>query len=957
MDTSKPGEPKARWHDEDGVVGVWSASAWKLLYERPFTVTGIVIALVVLSRPQVNHVLLGAMWPSRWAQGVAMAVYGVGVALLFVATVSGMILVVPSESALSDLEIAALPRVRRPVARFTRWLALRSSFIVDRFTEIDRWLHAREGGGQRHGGRWAIGLGLVATAVVVWSWGALGDGACRWAAVTRRLLVTLAILLSAAWFLVRHDPEGPRRRRLGRYALMTLVGLVTGEVLWCLPDHLCGVFSFRFYTIWAILFLLFVVVATGRLVDRTALRVRVVLVAVVFVVMRFTSGFEVDTRAAIGSAAIAGAHADEGAEWFERLERRIDAGRPEGPVVFVAASGGGSRAAMFASLVYEHLNHTAFDGRPTKDPSAAIAGNVALMSGVSGGSLATAYYLAHPATERRDPLRNYTKDEIAAGIRRTAGAYVAGGCPVPDNDLTVSRYQRACKRLGHDVEGLPGRSPDAASWLFESAFVDDMATDFMAPLLRGVLTPFLERGHSVSDFWAEHFRWVRDTQRSCLTTGALADSWRCDWSQATPPPLALLNSTNVEDGSRVVIGYPPVPADLLGRGAKSLSDFGGAHDLGLADGVRLSANFPWGFEVGLFAKRPYTFVLPDSIKLTDGGVTDNSGIDTIATLLEALKKRSDPPNTDAVPAPHSADELYATHARKLRDTLVRRGVMLVEIDSGARPERSATLEALFPAVTDPLDALSLASFGGTTTIKAGNIARIRDALEGMAKQGAADAAPDVAHLFRHVPFVCNHADTIMTAWALGPEDKAAVMARFLLEAEANAELLREQAGGLARLEGGVAALERSERTKPDSKAQREMINAVLRDLREGIAEGAREETTSFGAPTAPDEPEAPGSTAAAPTQEGWIYLGQWDSGRWATSYVVSKGGGLAAPSALGKGALLTASGRVNVRAAMPDENASFGAIQAVLQPGSTVTLGRAPQRWLDTDFYWAEVGY
>src|SRR5262249_32563459 len=41
----------------------------------------------------------------------------------------------------------------------------------------------------------------------------------------------------------------------------------------------------------------------------------------------------------------------------------------------------------------------------------------------------------------------------------------------------------------------------------------------------------------------------------------------------------------------------------------------------------------------------------------------------------------------------------------------------------------------------------------------------------------------------HLPFVCNHlgADNVMTAWALGPEDKAEVLIRFLIEYHSHQE--------------------------------------------------------------------------------------------------------------------------------------------------------------------------
>jgi hypothetical protein len=987
-----------RWHAEDGVLGVWSKSAWGIVYERPFTVVAIVIALAAVSRPQVTHVISGFLGPTEVRERLAAIVYGAGVIVLLAAAVCGMVLVIPADRALSDDELAGLPWARRAVARVARRIS-RMLFLVNRYTAIDLWLHEREAraaNGQaprRSTGRWLIGVTFVVGAVGVWLWGALGDGACRWAAVTRRLLPAIGLGLSAAWFLVGYeDPAGPRRRALGRYALMTFVGLATGELLWCLPKHGHGQFSYRFYTIWAILFLLFVIVATGRLIDRTALRARVLLVVMVFVVTRLTSGFAVDTRAVAGEQAIAQAHAREGGEWFARLETRIKDGNPSGPVILVAASGGGSRAAMFASLVYEYLDHVSFDGTPVAAGQSAMGRNVALMSGVSGGSLATAYYLARDDSGRRFPARNFTADEVATGIRSIANRYVTrGSCPAPDNKIGSERYARACTRVAKEVKGLPTHGPTIAPWLLESGFVDDMATDFMAPLLRGVLTPFLERGHSVADFWAEQFGWSRKTQHSCLSSSSTASpsspapgtgAGGCDWKKLSPPaPLAMLNATNVADGGRIIIGYPPVPAGLLGPGAVSLSDVGGAHDLSLADGVRLSANFPWGFEIGLFSPVPYTFLLPDAIKLTDGGVADNSGLDSIAAMLESLEARSKPPNTDAVPKAGTVEAAYVKEARAVRDLLVGRGVMLVEIDSGARPERSTVLDALVPAVTEPMDAMSMAGFGGTTTIKAGHLARIRDALDAMARQSGDGLSPAAGRPFQHLPFVCNYADTIMTAWALGPEDKAALMARFLVEAEASSVALHagtQDAGFqkdlavLARIKVGLVSAQKPRAAK-NVAAESRLATNVIEDLRAGETARTREDSTTFAPQPSDDDGRlAPSRTAASragaagasPTtagRQGWIYLGNWDdeTNRWVTSYLLMNGVALPGPAsgALKANTPLTASGRVNVRERMPDPEATFGNVEAVLQPGSTIRLADAAKRWQDTGFYWALINY
>jgi hypothetical protein len=1000
-----PAVAKPKWHAEDGHLGKLAQRAWRILYKWPFTAFGILLAVVACTRPQVFHVVADVPWSYELRQGLLWALlYGLGVLVLVAATVIGMVLVIPSDRELETTDLSQMRWHRRAGEWTKRRFAELLSYLANRYNALDLWLFARETGGaapdapllappRRSRSRWAVGLSFLLVGLAVWLGGIAEARESPWSGGSRRLLLALGLALSGLWFLFGYErPTAPRRRALGRYALMTLIALIAGETLWALPSHFQGLFSYRYYTIWGVLFLLFIIVATGRLIDRTALRARFALVLIVLALARWSSGFQVDTRAVSGTRAVERALLDEGEEWFVRLERRIAAGDPARPVVFVAASGGGSRAAIFASLVYEYLNNMGFDGAAAPSPDAAMARNVAAMSGVSGGSLATAYYLVHPRPDRRDVPRNYTAGEVADGMVETANGYVKQTrschddprtCLWPEEDeLVRHRRSDACVDVAAQMGRLPARGPDAAPWLFRSAFVDDMATDFMAPLLRGVLTPFLERGHSVSDFWAEHFEWVGTTQRSCLTAPTKEGRWVCDWSRATPPPLAMLNATDVANGRRVVIGYPPVPVGLLGAGMASLSDSGGAHELSLADGARLSANFPWGFEIGMFATQSYTRLLPSSLKLTDGGVTDNSGLDTIATMLERLEVLARPPDTNALPQTNSREDYYTTHARAVRDALVRRGVMLIEIDSGARPARAEALGYVLPAVADPLDAMSLAGFGGTTTIKTGHISRLRDALDHMARQVPEHERLGSGQLFYHLPFVCNHADAVMTAWALGPKDKAKLMTMFLVEAQANAVALKARAESLVALNREIESASKTA-AAPRNAAEGRMAAKLIEDARQGEEARLRDDSDTFGpqqvvaVPVAEhrdDPPPPPNAPAAAPPrpsppppsptpvkQEGWIYLGQYDegAGRWVSNRLgKSKKEPPPDPDhALDEGASLTALGRVSIRQDKPDANATFSPVKALLQPGSTVKLAGKPERWQGTGFVWARVTY
>jgi hypothetical protein len=261
---------------------------------------------------------------------------------------------------------------------------------------------------------------------------------------------------------------------------------------------------------------------------------------------------------------------------------------------------------------------------------------------------------------------------------------------------------------------------------------------------------------------------------------------------------------------------------------------------------------------------------------------------------------------------------------------------------------------MFPGVADPLDALSLAGYGGAVTMKAGHIARIRQAVERMAGQVAHTSAPtvDPADLFFHLRFECNHKDSVMTAWALGPEDKATIMTLFLVEAEANRAALAARIASATQVAQKATSETRAGDREGTDKA-RQMARQLAQELRRGEEARQLEEVEK---PIAKQPP-----AARSEDRSGWIYLGHHDrsSARWVTTYLTLPGQDtLPAPGTpLAPGTQLVAAGRLNVRPAMPDASGKFAPVQAVLRPGAAVTLAAAPRSWQETGFIWAEVNY
>ena len=232
-----------------------------------------------------------------------------------------------------------------------------------------------------------------------------------------------------------------------------------------------------------------------------------------------------------------------------------------GPVVVMAASGGGSRAAVYTALTLEALHNARLD----------IACSVQAISSVSGGSLANAAYVA-----------------------RRFGA------------------SENCEALGE-------RKPD---WL-----VGGVTGDFILSTMRGLVNG-KGRGRQIEETWRAEPTGLGSTKLSDLVT-----KWRGTSSGEHPPfPLPIFNTSTL-DTFDVVISplerdayspraliksaqgkenrYETIPERFAGLpprrleaqptwvyyrdGIYGLEDLLPGFDADLAESVRASANFPFGF--------------------------------------------------------------------------------------------------------------------------------------------------------------------------------------------------------------------------------------------------------------------------------------------------------------------------------------------------------------------------
>ena len=101
--------------------------------------------------------------------------------------------------------------------------------------------------------------------------------------------------------------------------------------------------------------------------------------------------------------------ADAETDWYRFIEDRLTSIPEDEPVVIVFASGGGSRAAIFTALTLEFLARTHVGslgqrqspGEPSESRRS-WADNIVLISAVSGGSLATAHFVARVRPAKRE---------------------------------------------------------------------------------------------------------------------------------------------------------------------------------------------------------------------------------------------------------------------------------------------------------------------------------------------------------------------------------------------------------------------------------------------------------------------------------------------------------------------------------------------------------------------------
>ncbi|MGI9432789.1 MAG: hypothetical protein ACR2PQ_11275, partial [Myxococcota bacterium] len=830
---------------------------WLRFY--PNTALGIVFAAVFVFFVGPVRTIFDVHFPPHGLREYALTAY---VGLIFLAYVAAVLVVTEIDlpgSWAGERRLESLASA--PFLRLRRWTA-----------------------GQRRAAAvvvLAVGAGLLA-------WGPRGNWAAsiQWGV----LGVVTAAWLGFGRFAGDSGDRGVRVSQKAGIVLVLLLGSsLVGEFLWWLIAQPWNPVTWRFYSLWAILQLMIAALGVAVLADTLGRsleqRLGWGLLAITLLVLSSALPVRVGETREPGEI-VPGAAASH---WFDEVEARLAAIPPEEPVLFVAASGGGSRAAIHAIAVLEALERTPAHGpvgswEAPEEKGESLADRVLFISSVSGGSVASAHYAFTAAPDQdvvlpRNTVDEELREEAAAEWERLCEHHREDRCQqeacrqcsvkepaCAEKECTERRclvYARLC--TAHDEGYRRERLAEELLWPIHSARIDAMATGFNAPLMRGMVSPGLERGVAMSRFWRRELNWSYQP----VPTDSPAHVSR---------PLLLINLTDVESGTRLVAGFPQLPSGLLAPspgagpgGARALTDLHEDLSVEVEEAVRMSANFPWGFDLPVLLRKPQVLAI-------DGGVLDNTGIDTFVELLRRLERLADPAS------PSSVAESVQVRAGDLLLELARRGVVLLEIDSGAKPEKPGVIARVLQSLLMPVHALSMTSYVRSIEASGSQVRLMQETLRRAALRGVTeecDAQSSDPHLtsgvvqgerLSHVVYVLD-TESLAKSWALASSEKGKLLARFLAEdagqrLELRDEFLDLEGANVSRCEVLERSRERGYRNLACGLEQLDQERQRLENEEEA-SRGERRRSLYEGAGLQAESPRAP------PDIPGWIYLGQY----------------------------------------------------------------------------------
>jgi hypothetical protein len=299
----------------------------------------------------------------------------------------------------------------------------------------------------------------------------------------------------------------------------------------------------------------------------------------------YIDNHEIRTLAAEKSALAAPDLTARAKAWIENRRNAIAASQRGYPMFFVAAEGGGIRAAYWTAAALAALEEQL---QNTKDNSR-FSDHVFAISGVSGGSLGAAVFAALVAERNRGNT---------AGCERNDGKN-------PGKNL------QNCAHIALHEDFL---APTIATLLYP---------DLVYRFLPIVPQQFSDRATTLETAWEAG--WRKALPNSDLMGGAFAALWSGD--KALKVPSLFLNGTSVETGKRMIMSNVQIKP----------ADFPATYDLQqvVARPVRLST------AVHMSAR--FTYMSPAGTIVTqgggawghivDGGYFENSGATTAAEAM------------------------------------------------------------------------------------------------------------------------------------------------------------------------------------------------------------------------------------------------------------------------------------------------------------------------------------
>jgi len=259
---------------------------------------------------------------------------------------------------------------------------------------------------------------------------------------------------------------------------------------------------------------------------------------------------------------------------------------PDGVPIFVASEGGGIRAAYWTAAVLDALD--------ALDPT--LKQRYVLLSGVSGGSLGVASWLA-----------THRADYCGPGASPPSGVVGLRSAAAPALPTT--------RALSADFV-----SPAVAGMLY-----GDLVQRFL-PVAIGPL----DRSRAIEGAWQRGFAHLPgqpfDNTLEALYAGCPA------------LPQLVLNATRVETGERVTLTRLPTDRSLFINTFDAMQAGSGTRRQTLAGLVHHSARFPMVSPAGTVQIEGAQGDVPPSFRLVDGGYFDNSGVQSALDLMQALPR-------------------------------------------------------------------------------------------------------------------------------------------------------------------------------------------------------------------------------------------------------------------------------------------------------------------------------